>query len=309
MTVSYVVTYVPGLPGPLVLSEVIDDVMSLASIKRGHTLRKRGGAEDRLDIVVPVSDVPDALGAAADAADDITRTGESLLGLGFMLDERSVRVDGIEHGWLAGTFRGLHAAQGPARTDARPPALGPAVALFLLAHVALLASWTLGLTTASIAGAALAAAALVAASALVWTRRAPSLVARGLLAAVVTFALVLAFAAAFAVAARDGGVRDPAPPTAVSTLAPGPPVTSFGRTAYASASLGAGRGIVLTDSGLYVAYVERLLLLALLAGTVAQGTLAAMQIVREAQIARLAVDEVLHRTEPTERIPDSDWER
>jgi hypothetical protein len=306
MTVSYVVSFVPGLPGPLGLAEVIDDVMSLSSIKTRNPLRKLPGAVDRLDIVVPVADVPAALGTAADAAGAITRTGESLLGLGFVLDVRSVRIDGAEHGWLTETFRGMRAA--PARPGTPRPALRPALALFVLAHVALLAPWSLGLTPASIAGAGVVAVALIAASAVIWTRRAPSRIARGLLAAVAAFAVVLAFAAAYALAARDGGVRDPAPVTAVSTAAPGPPVTTFGRTAYASASLGAGRGIVLTDGGLYVAYIERLLVLAVLAGALTLGALATMQSVREARIARLGLDEVLRRTDPAERAADAGWE-
>ena len=305
---SYVVSFVPGLPGPLGLAEVVDDVMSLSSIKTRNTLRKLPGAVDRLDIVVPVADVPAALGTAADAAGAITRTGESLLGLGFVLDARSVRIDGAEHGWLTETFRGMRAAPAASRAGTPRPALRPALALFVLAHVALIAPWSLGLTPASIAGAAVVAIALIGASAVVWTRRAPSRIARGLLAAVAAFAVVLAFAAAYAVAARDGGVRDPAPVTAVSTSAPGPPVTTFGRTAYASVSLGAGRGIVLTDGGLYVAYIERLLVLTVLAGALTLGALATMQTVREARIARLGLDEVLRRTDPAERAVDAGWE-
>jgi hypothetical protein len=110
------------------------------------------------------------------------------------------------------------------------------------------------------------------------------------------------------VAARHGGVREPAPTAIAGNVAAGPPVTTFGRTAYASASLGAGRGIVLTDGGLYIAYVERLLVLALLAGAVTLGGMVAMQAVREGRIARVALDEVLRRTEPVARVPDGEWE-
>jgi hypothetical protein len=308
MTVSYIVSFIPGLPGSLALSEVVDDVMSLASFKARHTLRKLPGATDRLDIVVPVADVPDALGAAADAAGAITHTGESLLGLGFVLDARSVRIDGVENGWLSESFRGMRAAPDPALPRTPRPALRPALALFALAHVALLAPWGLGLTPVSIAGTALVAVALMGASVVVWTRRAPSRIAQGLLAAVAAFALVLAFTAAYAVAARDGDVRQPAPGAIPGSTVPGPRVTTFGRTAYASASLGAGRGIVLIDDGLYIAYVERLLVLAVLTGAVTLGGLGAMQAVRETRVARVSLDEVLRRTEPTARVGDQEWE-
>ena len=308
MTVSYVVSFIPGLPGSLALSEVVDDVMSLASIKARHTLRKLPGATDRLDIVVPVADVPDALGAAANVAGAITRTGEKLLGLGFVLDARSVRIDGVENGWLTEAFRGMRAAPDPALPDTSRSALRTALVLLVLANVALLAPWSLGLTPASIAGAALVAVALMGASAVVWTRHAPSRSARGLLAAVAAFALVLAFAAAYAVAARDGDVRQPAPGAIPGSTVPGPRVTTFGRTAYASASLGTGRGIVLTNGGLYIAYVERLLVLALLAGAITLGGLGAMQAVRETRGSRLVLDEVLRRTESASRVPDGEWE-
>jgi hypothetical protein len=104
LTVSYVVTFIPGLPRPLALPDVIDDVMGLSTFPSRHSVRKVRGAPDRIDVIVPVDDITGGLDDAAQAAEEITRIGESLLGLGFVLDERSVRVDGLDHGWLPEAF-------------------------------------------------------------------------------------------------------------------------------------------------------------------------------------------------------------
>lgn len=106
LTVSYSIAFIPGLPRPLVLSEVIDDVLGLSTFSSRHSLRKAAGTPDRLDIIVPVEDLQAALDSAAHAADELTRIGESLLGLGFVVEERAIRIDGLTDNWLPDTFSG-----------------------------------------------------------------------------------------------------------------------------------------------------------------------------------------------------------
>jgi hypothetical protein len=106
LTVSYSIAFIPGLPRPLALSEVIDDVVGLSTFTSGHTVRQTPGTPDRLDIIVPVGDLESALDSAARAADELTRIGESLLGLGFVVEERAIRIDGLSDNWLPETFDG-----------------------------------------------------------------------------------------------------------------------------------------------------------------------------------------------------------
>lgn len=106
LTVSYSIAFIPGLPRPLVLSEVIDDVLGLSSFSSRHSVRKTPGTPDRLDIIVPVDDLQAALDSAATAADELTRIGESLLGLGFVVEERAIRIEGLTDHWVPDTFEG-----------------------------------------------------------------------------------------------------------------------------------------------------------------------------------------------------------
>ncbi|WP_445150513.1 hypothetical protein [Baekduia sp. Peel2402] len=106
LTVSYSIAFIPGLPRPLVLSEVIDDVLGLSSFSSRHSVRKTPGTPDRLDIIVPVDDLQIALDSAAKAADELTRIGESLLGLGFVVEERAIRIEGLTDHWVPDTFEG-----------------------------------------------------------------------------------------------------------------------------------------------------------------------------------------------------------
>lgn len=106
LTVSYSIAFIPGLPRPLVLSEVIDDVIGLSTFSSRHTVRKAPGTPDRLDVVVPVDDLEGALDSAAQVADELTRIGESLLGLGFVVEERAIRIEGLTDNWLPDTFDG-----------------------------------------------------------------------------------------------------------------------------------------------------------------------------------------------------------
>ena len=106
LTVSYSIAFIPGLPRPLALSEVIDDVLGLSSFSSRHSVRKTPGTPDRLDIIVPVDDLQTALDSAATAADELTRIGESLLGLGFVVEERAIRIDGLTDHWVPDTFEG-----------------------------------------------------------------------------------------------------------------------------------------------------------------------------------------------------------
>lgn len=106
LTVSYSIAFIPGLPRPLVLSEVVDDVIGLSTFTSRHAVRKSPGTPDRLDIIVPLSDLDSALDSAAKAADELTRIGESLLGLGFVVEERAIRIDGLTDNWLPDTFDG-----------------------------------------------------------------------------------------------------------------------------------------------------------------------------------------------------------
>jgi hypothetical protein len=94
-----------------------------------------------------------------------------------------------------------------------------------------------------------------------------------------TLALVLAFAGAYAVAARNGELRRA--PAVVATTRVGAPVTTFGQALAASVSLGAAPGLTVSGGALRVAYLQRLLLLALLTTVLVQGAL------REARLARL----------------------
>jgi hypothetical protein len=122
LTVSYSIAFIPGLPRPLALSEVIDDVLGLSSLSSRHTVRKQPGTPDRLDIVVPVEDLPTALDSAATAADELTRIGESLLGLGFVVEERAIRIDGLADNWLPDTFDGAGTRHhAPTALDAAAP--------------------------------------------------------------------------------------------------------------------------------------------------------------------------------------------
>jgi hypothetical protein len=122
LTVSYSIAFIPGLPRPLALSEVIDDVLGLSSLSSRHTVRKQPGTPDRLDIVVPVEDLPTALDSAATAADELTRIGESLLGLGFIVEERAIRIDGLADNWLPDTFDGAGTRHhAPTALDAAAP--------------------------------------------------------------------------------------------------------------------------------------------------------------------------------------------
>jgi hypothetical protein len=411
LTVSYVVTFIPGLPRPLALPDVIDDVMGLSTFPSRHSVRKVRGAPDRIDVIVPVDDIAGGLDDAAQAAEEITRIGESLLGLGFVLDERSVRVDGLDHGWLpeafgaggreregsvwlgdddgllgddrgvegllggepgdepgwsdeasasfrtdgvagdlglfglggrrggderggprpdeplpaAGALRGaVLRGHGPlrrggggvpedgrrrARRGAAPPALQRTlrwpVGLLTAAVVAVLAPWYLPITTASIVVAALVTAVLGVTTVLCWSPT-QTRAARMLLTGAATLVLVLAFATAYAVCARSGEVRrtvvahvatSPASNAKVTTT---PRITTFGQALSASASLGAAPGLMLTGGALRVAYLQRLLLLALLATALVQSAITAPRAVREARIARLGVDEGLRRTEAVE---------
>jgi hypothetical protein len=122
LTVSYSIAFIPGLPRPLALSEVIDDVLGLSSLASPHTVRKQPGTPDRLDIVVPVEDLPTALDSAATAADELTRIGESLLGLGFVVEERAIRIDGLADNWVPETFDGAGTRHhAPTALDAAAP--------------------------------------------------------------------------------------------------------------------------------------------------------------------------------------------
>jgi hypothetical protein len=122
LTVSYSVAFIPGLPRPLALSEVVDDVLGLSSFSSRHTVRKQPGTPDRLDIVVPVDDLPTALDCAAKAADELTRIGESLLGLGFVVEERALRIDGLTDNWVPDTFDGAGTrTHAPTALDAAAP--------------------------------------------------------------------------------------------------------------------------------------------------------------------------------------------
>lgn len=122
LTVSYSIAFIPGLPRPLALSEVIDDVVGLSSLSSQHTVRKQPGTPDRLDIVVPVDDLPTALDCAAMAADELTRIGESLLGLGFVVEERAIHIDGLADNWLPDTFDGAGTRRhAPTALDAAAP--------------------------------------------------------------------------------------------------------------------------------------------------------------------------------------------
>jgi hypothetical protein len=109
LTVSYTIAFIPGLPRPLALSEVIDDVLGLSSFPSRHAVRKSPGTPDRLDIIVPVDDLTAALDSAATAADELTRIGESLLGLGFVVEERAIRIDNLTDNWVAEAFDGAGA--------------------------------------------------------------------------------------------------------------------------------------------------------------------------------------------------------
>lgn len=122
LTVSYSIAFIPGLPRPLALSEVIDDVLGLSTLSSRHTVRKHPGTPDRLDIVVPVEDLPTALDSAAMAADELTRIGESLLGLGFIVEERAIRIDGLTDNWVPDTFDGAGTRHhAPTALDAAAP--------------------------------------------------------------------------------------------------------------------------------------------------------------------------------------------
>jgi hypothetical protein len=122
LTVSYSIAFIPGLPRPLALSEVIDDVVGLSSLSSQHTVRKQPGTPDRLDIIVPVEDLPTALDSAATAADELTRIGESLLGLGFVVEERAIHIDGLADNWLPETFDGAGTRRhAPTALDAAAP--------------------------------------------------------------------------------------------------------------------------------------------------------------------------------------------
>jgi hypothetical protein len=122
LTVSYSIAFIPGLPRPLALTEVIDDVLGLSSFSSRHTVRKAPGTPDRLDIIVPVDDLSSALDDAACAADELTRIGESLLGLGFVVQERSIRVEGNADNWLPDTFDGAGTRHhAPTALDAAAP--------------------------------------------------------------------------------------------------------------------------------------------------------------------------------------------
>lgn len=122
LTVSYSIAFIPGLPRPLALSEVIDDVLGLSSLSSRHTVSKHPGTPDRLDIVVPVEDLPTALDSAAKAADELTRIGESLLGLGFIVEERAIRIDGLTDNWVPDTFDGAGTRHhAPTALDAAAP--------------------------------------------------------------------------------------------------------------------------------------------------------------------------------------------
>ncbi|HET6509267.1 MAG TPA: hypothetical protein VFG42_20895 [Baekduia sp.] len=122
LTVSYSIAFIPGLPRPLDLSEVIDDVLGLSSLSSQHTVHKRPGEPDRLDITMPVEDLPTALDAAAKAADELTRIGESLLGLGFVVEERAIHIDGLPDNWVPDTFDGAGTRHhAPTALDAAAP--------------------------------------------------------------------------------------------------------------------------------------------------------------------------------------------
>jgi hypothetical protein len=122
LTVSYSIAFIPGLPRPLALTEVIDDVLGLSSFSSRHTVRKTPGTPDRLDIIVPVDDLSSALDDAACAADELTRIGESLLGLGFVVQERAIRVEGLADNWLPDTFDGAGTRHhAPTALDAAAP--------------------------------------------------------------------------------------------------------------------------------------------------------------------------------------------
>lgn len=122
LTVSYSIAFIPGLPRPLALSEVIDDVLGLSSLSSRHTVHKHPGTPERLDIVVPVEDLPTALDSAAKAADELTRIGESLLGLGFVVEERAIRIDGLTDNWVPDTFDGAGTRHhAPTALDAAAP--------------------------------------------------------------------------------------------------------------------------------------------------------------------------------------------
>lgn len=399
---SYVVTFIPGLPRPLVLSEVIDDVMGLASFPTRHSVRKLHGAPDRIDVVVGVDSLAAGLDHAAGAAQEITRIGESLLGLGFVLDERSVRVDGLDHGWLPETFGAGARPRDPTRpaTDAlpvadwadddlgadpdhpdpgdgrlsdddprleatepsrvddrrpvdddpRPDAEGrpradddarldagrrprvhdgvrlgaddhlahpdgdprrvPAApaGLLAVALVAVVAPWWLAITPVSIAVAGLVALLVAGATAVCWVRM-PGRAVRVMLTGTATLALVLAFATAYAVAARSGDLRRAPAAATGATARPGPRVATFGHALSASVSVGAAPGLTVSGGAARIAYVQRLLLLALLTTVLVQGALIAPRAVREARMARLGVDEVRRRTEAVELALGDDAER
>jgi hypothetical protein len=416
LTVSYVVTFIPGLPRPLALPDVIDDVMGLSTFPSRHSVRKVRGAPDRIDVIVPVDDIAGGLDDAAQAAEEITRIGESLLGLGFVLDERSVRVDGLDHGWLPEAFgaggrqreggawlgdnddglpgddpRGDLGGERPGwsdeggaafRTDGvagdlglfglgpRPvgdeadapqpddvqPSVSPLRGAMLRGHgplrrggggvpsqgrrrprrgaarpalqptlrwpagvlacavVAVLVPWPLPITTASILAASLVTVVLGVATVLRWLP-AQTRAARMLLTATATLVLVLAFATAYAVCARGGDVRrtvvtDAAatPPAYGARVATTPRITTFGQALSASASVGAAPGLALTGGAVRIAYLQRLLLLALLATALVQAAIVAPRAVREARIARLGVDEALRRTEAVEVALSSEKE-
>lgn len=416
LTVSYVVTFIPGLPRPLALPDVIDDVMGLSTFPSRHSVRKVRGAPDRIDVIVPVDDIAGGLDDAAQAAEEITRIGESLLGLGFVLDERSVRVDGLDHGWLPEAFgaggrqreggpwpagddnrlpgddprgdlgderpgwsdeggvvfrtdgvagdlglfglarcRGEDEGEAPPPGDEQPgvsplrgavlrghgplrrgrggapadgrrrtrrgaarPALRPTLwwpaGLLACAVAAVLAPWGLAITTASIIAAALVTAGLGVATVLRWSP-AQTRAARMLLTGAATLVLVLAFATAYAVRARGGDVRrtvvTPAattPPASSARVTTTPRIATFGQALSASASLGAAPGLTLSGGAVRIAYVQRLLLLALLATALVQAAITAPRAVREARIARLGVDEALRRTEAVEVALSSERE-